>query len=118
MELRFIASLRGGYRQDQDSGVFVSFCPALKIYSQGRNAEEAMEALRSAVKLFLNNCYKREQLERALRELGFTETASLGTASPEQYKAEFVAIERAHYDEFQFDVPLHLVAQERSECQP
>ena len=69
--------LKAAIRRDDDAGVFVSFCPALKIYSQGETKREAKEALTSAVRLFIDGCLGRGILDRMLRELGFS-------ASPER----------------------------------
>jgi predicted RNase H-like HicB family nuclease len=36
---------------ERESGIFVSHCPALSVYSQGETESEALRALRSAIKL-------------------------------------------------------------------
>ena len=110
MLLRLTASLKGALRYDRDAGVFVSFCPTMNIYSQGRSEKEAIEALTSAVWLFISTCLEQGTLERTIKKVGFVQISGLRMVSPSHYMDEFIAIE--NYDEaFQFEVPINLVAQ-------
>ena len=72
MTLEIIVNVKGAVRHDNDADVFVGYCPALCIYSQGDSIEEASEALKSAVTLYLSTCYQRGQLDHALRVAGFS----------------------------------------------
>jgi predicted RNase H-like HicB family nuclease len=51
---------------------YISSCPCLDVYSQGRTEEEAEKNLGEALKLFLVSCYERGTLDEALKECGFT----------------------------------------------
>jgi len=70
VDIRF--NLAIATRHDQDTGVFVGYCPALNIYSQGRSADEADQAVMSAVSMFVGVCYGRGILHGFLNEKGFT----------------------------------------------
>ena len=59
--------LQGLIRWDEDAGVYVSCCPALQLYSQGESEEEAEEAIKSAVHLFISTRLEKVFLERTLR---------------------------------------------------
>jgi|SRR5579863_7777249 len=51
---------------------FVSWCPPLDVYSQGRTAVEAEQNLIDALTSFLVSCYERGTLEAVLRQAGFS----------------------------------------------
>lgn len=51
----------------QDSGIWVSHCPALGLYSQGESQTEATEAIHEAVTLYLQTAYKMQTLDRIIR---------------------------------------------------
>lgn len=106
-------------RRDDEANVYVGYCPALKIYSQGKTEQESEEAVVSAVKLFLVACYERDILHSALRNRGMTR-ASTDAASriKQDSKKEFISVQ-AFDREFWRDVPINLVAaQETTEsCQ-
>ena len=40
-------------REDKEAGVFVSYCPALDLYSQAETHHEALDAIYDAVSLWL-----------------------------------------------------------------
>jgi predicted RNase H-like HicB family nuclease len=50
---------------------FISSCPALDVYSQGRTREEAERNLVDALKGFFLSCYERGSLDAVLRDAGF-----------------------------------------------
>ena len=117
MALKITASVRGATRKDEQTGVYVAFCPTLQIYSQGTDESRARAALESAVKLFLGTCLKHGNIDRALRERGFSEVAEAATTNPKQQMGEFVAIER--YDEaFEFEVLLFLLNSQEKASMP
>ena len=111
--------LSGAIKKDEEVNVFVSYCQALKIYSQGRTEEEAKQAITSAVTLFLSVCYQRGILDKTLRERGFGEISTSGFMPISESLGEFIAVREAKFrDTFEFNVPLSLVAQrELSNCQ-
>ncbi len=50
---------------------WISACPSLDVYSQGRSEEEAKASLEEAISLWIESCIERNTLGRALQELGF-----------------------------------------------
>lgn len=76
MVLQIQVNLSAAIRKDADANTYVSYCPALKLYSQGDNEIRALEALKSAVELFLTTCFERGQLDAALRDVGFDQGGS------------------------------------------
>lgn len=103
--------LKFATRRDDEADVFVGYCPALKLYSQGMTEHDAEEAVVSAVKLFLVACYERDILHSALRARGMTKASSMIAA--EQIKnneaKEYISI-RPFEREFWRDVPINLLA--------
>jgi len=111
MKIRFTISLKGATRHDQQANVFVGFCPALKIYSQGRTESEAKEALESTLCLFVETCYKRGILHQVLRDAGFNAVDPHDSSPTSEACEEYIMIERANFDRvFDMNVPLELVA--------
>jgi len=100
-------------RHASHEGVFVSYCPALDIRSQGRTEEEARRALESAVTLFLSTCLERGILERELERAGLRPPES--TPDPDQ---EFIGLRQFEEEselDFDFEIPLSLVAQAQAQ---
>jgi len=115
MAMKITASVRGATRKDDQTGVYVAFCPSLQLYSQGKDEEGAARALEGAVTLFLKCCITQGVLDKALKERGFAEASQATSLSPKQMIGEFIAIE--NYDRtFEFDVPLYLLNQQEKEC--
>ena len=52
-------------------GMYVSYCPALDLYSQGATAKEARANIIEATRLFIESCFARGTLRDVLRESGF-----------------------------------------------
>ena len=71
MRLQIELRLRAAVGFDSDAGVWVSWCPALDIYSQGTYQREAAKALEEALVLYLKHCYRRKILDDILTERGF-----------------------------------------------
>jgi predicted RNase H-like HicB family nuclease len=116
MVLQIQVNLSGAIRRDPDVGVFVSYCPALKLYSQGEDELQALEALKSAVGLYLTTCFMRGQWDAALREAGFTEISANGIMPVEKRMGEWIAIQAAKFDEaFEFTVPINLIAAQQQQ---
>lgn len=113
MTLEIEFKLRGAFREDADAGVWVAYCPTLKIYSQAENREEAQEALKDAAQCFVLACLERHVLERALARRRFSpsiETAAQRKASDQTGDREWIAV-RQQFDkgefDFAFNVPYH-----------
>lgn len=120
MVMQVIVNLHGAIRKDADADVFVSFCPALKLYSQGETEEQATDALKSAVTLFLEHCIEHGHIDAALKSVGMTRTSASALSSVESSVKEWIAIQEAKFDDaFPFSVPINLLAgqkQERPAC--
>jgi len=71
-KLNFHLTLPAATKWDEDAKVFVSYTPVFGIYSQGTSEEEAMEALKSAICLYLKVAYEENILDKTLRRHGFT----------------------------------------------
>ena len=65
MGLECMIRLFVGFRQDQETNLFVGSCPNLGVYSQGVTQQEAEEG-KSAIDLFL----KHGGFEKLLKEKG------------------------------------------------
>jgi predicted RNase H-like HicB family nuclease len=50
---------------------WVTGCPALDLFSQGKTAEEAKRYLEEAISLWVEDCIDRGTLDQALQEVGF-----------------------------------------------
>jgi hypothetical protein len=91
MSLQVSFRLNFAMRHDADADVYVGYCPALKLYSQGVDKVEAKAAIISAAKLFIVRCYERDILHTVLRERGMTkataeQVAKISTADgPDEY---------------------------------
>jgi len=62
-------NLLGATRRDDEANVFVSYCPALKIYSQGLTEEDAHKALEETIELYLETCYEHGILRAELKKI-------------------------------------------------
>jgi predicted RNase H-like HicB family nuclease len=101
-------------RHDSEASVFVSHCPALGVYSQGETQEEANEAIKSAVTLFIEAAFDFDRLDQTLRRAGFKPVAP-GTQLPES--TEFIGVAAGNTQEINISVPVTLLAsQTPSEC--
>lgn len=101
-------------RYDAEAGVFVSHCPALKLYSQGDTAEEANEAIKSAVSLYVETAYNFDRLDQVLRRAGF-HLVPPGSQLP----SEFIAVKHeGDVREIDISVPVTLLSSHDSpsEC--
>lgn len=56
----------------EEDGQYVALCPELNVSSFGNSAEEAKNALREAIELFIEECESMGTLHEVLMESGFT----------------------------------------------
>ena len=49
---------------------FYASCPPLDIHSQGHTREESLHNLSEAIALFIESCFERGVLDKALKECG------------------------------------------------
>lgn len=124
LDLNF--SLQGQIREDSDTDSFVSYCPALDLYSAGRTRPEAKAALQSAVDMYIRISYDRGILGALLHQKGFGSAVSAGTPTAHDgHSGDFIAITEtnapehaAQYDDvFSFNVPIHLLAQQQARAE-
>jgi len=52
-------------------GMYVSYCAALDLYSQGATAKEAEKNIIEATEAFIESCVERNTLNAVLKECGF-----------------------------------------------
>lgn len=53
------------------AGVYMSYCPALDLYSRGDTSAEAKKMLAEAISLFIEDCFNHGTLKEVLEECGF-----------------------------------------------
>jgi len=112
--------LQGAIRRDDETDCFVSYCPALDLYSAAKTRMEAKRALQGAVDLYVRLCYQREILGRVLHEKGFTLLPSnIPGNNPMAGFENYISVEEtelasAYDDTFQVEVPLHLIADQQA----
>lgn len=107
MQLEVNFRLQAVFKLDDATNLFVSYCPALDIYSQGRTENEAKAAMRSAITLFVKYQYKRKKLDDLLNDRGFEPVEREAMESA----VEFIEVLRKDYPHaFDVFVPLHLLA--------
>lgn len=117
VEVKF--SLTGMIRGDKQTDAFVSYCPALDLYSAGRTRPEAKRALQSAVDMYVRICYDRNILGNVLHSRGF-EASKEVEATGADHSTDFIevteSIQGEQYDDvFPIDVPLHLIANQQAQ---
>jgi predicted RNase H-like HicB family nuclease len=79
--IQLVVTLRGMVRREGQR--WACGCPALDVWSQGSNVDEAKRSLQEAVELWFEDCLARGVLERALQEVGFRPVPA-GMALPAQ----------------------------------
>ncbi|WP_423907681.1 type II toxin-antitoxin system HicB family antitoxin [Candidatus Spongiihabitans sp.] len=55
-------------------GMYVSYCPALNLCSQGETSKEAEKNIIEATELFIEDCLERNVLDEVLKNRGFHPT--------------------------------------------
>lgn len=70
IKVQFEATLP--YKLKKEGKYYISNCPILDIYSQGKSKENAKKNLVDAISLFFISCFERGKLDAALKELGFS----------------------------------------------
>jgi predicted RNase H-like HicB family nuclease len=111
MKINIRLSLLGATRHDEQTKLYVGFCPALKVYSQGRTEEEAKRALESTLRLYVETCYERKILDEELSKAGFVKVSFGESIPPQEACKEYIMIQEANFDRvFDVEIPLELVA--------
>jgi predicted RNase H-like HicB family nuclease len=70
---------------------YVSSCPLLDVYSQGRTREEARRNIVDALASFLMSCYERGTLDAVLRDAGLVAVAQ-ATVPEVRLPAKFFSV--------------------------
>lgn len=66
--IRFSVKIAIQTRREQ--GHYISWAPALDLYSQGDNRDEAHSNCIEAIQLFFESCYRRGVLDQVLKDVG------------------------------------------------
>ena len=64
------------------TGFYVSHCPPLDVYSQGRTSSEAIDNLVEACALTIEYCLEHNTLDAALQDCGFVPSLSKRARKP------------------------------------
>jgi len=128
MKLEMDIKLRAAVRYDDEAAVWVSWCPALDVYSQGTSRVRAQAAIEEALVMYVRFCYQKKILGQVLSNRGFTASKPDKTATHsggDEVFEEFISVrsvqehanartvqEQAKHTPSIFDVivPLPLVA--------
>jgi len=101
-------ALAGGVRYEKAKELFLSYCPALDLYSQAVTKERAEAALRSAVSLFIAACRYQGRLEAVLQDAEVFRYGSTFHVPPDAERAYTQTLKK-HYDHiFTVSIPLDL----------
>jgi hypothetical protein len=102
-------------RYDEAAEVWVSWCPALDVRSQGTTEQRAREAIEDALGMYLRYCYQKGILGKILTKRGFVTCKDEEAVNDDAFD-EFVSV-RAVHDQpkraasiFDVTVPIPLVS--------
>jgi hypothetical protein len=84
-KIQIEAQLNVGVRWDQAARVFVSYAPALDIYSQGPTEQDAVRAIEGAMRMYIVTALETNKLDRVLERLG-ARTSGIGPEASEYIK--------------------------------
>lgn len=115
MELEISFNLSVGTRFDEAASVYVGWCPALNVRSQGETEQEARAALEDALFLFLKHSYLRNILDDTLNASGFQPDEGPGSARGDGGKQVISVREIGHgYHDYNIRVPFNLIQQAKA----
>lgn len=72
MKITFEAKLKAGIKYDKEVKAYVTYAPALRVYSQGKTERQAKLGLEDAIQSFFIVAYKNGVLEKCLKNVGFS----------------------------------------------
>ena len=84
MQIRIEAQLNVRVRWDGAAGVYVSYAPALDIYSQGKTPDDAICAIEGAMRMYLITALEEDKIGRVLKRFGEVGGAGM-VPEPRQY---------------------------------
>lgn len=70
--------------------IYISCCPVLDVWSQGKTQEEARKNIEEALKLFLFTCIDKGTLDEVLKACGFRAIRKPMAALPKDHR--FVSV--------------------------
>lgn len=82
MRVGIEAKLNITLRWDEPTHLFVSYAPALDIYSQAPSREEAIRAIESAIRLHLVTALEVDKLDDVLRQFRERVSSGIGPEPP------------------------------------
>ena len=100
--MTFLIKVKCRISEDRDIGGFVSYCPAFDVYSQGASIDEALEAIKEAVRMTLEYAFQKNRFEEMLHK---------ALSEREQFISMEVQQNEPRRAEHDVEVPLSLVAQ-------
>ena len=89
---------------------WVTGCPALDLYSQGKTEDEAKRCLEEAISLWVEDCIERGTLDRALQEVGFHKIHPSALRPGDDHIAIYPAREAPDADAETFSIHLTIPA--------
>lgn len=97
-------------KHDEKANCFVSYCPAVDVYSAGKSEGEAKEAIRSALLMFIRNCWKRKILDNYLCDRGFVaDSDEIDTRAPvRDEESQYIDVQLREFGGTQFPVTISL----------
>ncbi len=113
IKVKFEAKVKAGIKYDSEVDAFVTFAPALGVYSQGTTKLQAKNALKDAINSFFIVAYEKNVLHSLLHACGGTEdhrAIDIVRASGDEYVyIEEEVLEKGNYEdlfEVQAELPL------------
>ena len=115
LQVKFEAKLKAGIKWDQAANVFVTFAPALGLYSQGTTKLQAKAALNDAVNSVLFVSYKKNVLHALMTACGAREDQrplnELRMSGDQYVRVEEQVLEQHKYEDvFEIQAELALAA--------
>jgi len=111
MKIMFEARLKAGIKHDKKNKIYITYAPALRLYSQGENMIQAKSALEDAIQSFLIVAYRKGVLDKCLKNAGFcVDVPSRGEQCEGQEfisVKEEVILEQQKFEDV-FEIPAHL----------
>jgi len=68
----------------KEDNVYVAYCPALEIATQGETFEEAEQMFDELVRIFIEEAYNRGTLDKVLKDCGWVESPDSHAWEPPQ----------------------------------
>lgn len=105
--------------KDEQTGAWVGYIPALRLYCQAANEKSLEDALCQTAMSFIGLCWHRKILDKVLRERGLRKRSSEALEKIKKAKGQYIIVGgQIEQDSYQ-DVPAELLAGKQNliECQ-